>query len=327
MRIFIYFALGTLGFLAVAFTSLMFVTRTPSEVLATVKDNPSLRSLEGDSVLLHGRVTGPEEAPLMIVLHGGPGSDFRSLLALENLAPQKRVLFYDQRGAGLSERVASDALSIAHHLADLDRLIRDHSNGMAVTLLGHSMGAALAVAYMGHAPENVANVILIEPGFLDREGFDQFEAQRQSLANSVQVIGAGILAGFRARNVEGDTHAAHDSIIGAAVQAFADHPDNPYHCGQGYSAPGWRFGGVASDTFWAEVSPALEAIKVGLGQSKPILFLAGECNTWIGEATQKRHVELFPAASLAVIPDAGHNVIWDNPEASIKVIRKFLSEG
>ena len=42
------------------------------------------------------------------------------------------------------------------------------------------------------------------------------------------------------------------------VQRFANHPDNPYHCGDGYGAPGWRFGALASEAMGAAPEPVGE---------------------------------------------------------------------
>ena len=320
----IWILLGLLGFITIAFAGLLFLTRTPPEVRATVMDDTSLPRLQGADVVLHGRVIGPENAPLIIVLHGGPGNDHRSLLGLEKLTDTYRVLFYDQRGAGLSERVAPEQLDIAHHLADLDQLIEEHARNTPVNLLGHSMGATMAVAYFGHAPDRVERAILIEPGFLDVTGYETFEKQRIKLSRSPRVIWAGIVAGFRARGVTTDTYAAHDSIIGAAVHAFANHPDNPYHCGSGYTAQSWRFGGVASDTFWADVTPTLDTVKSGFSFEGPIMFMAGECNHWIGPKLQRAHTERFANAELKVVANAGHDVIWDQPDQAIALIREFL---
>lgn len=316
--------ISLLAIMAAAVLGLLVATRVPPDSRATVLHDASLPRQDGAGVTLHGRIVGAAEAPLVIVLHGGPGSDHRSLLALEALTDRHRVLFYDQRGAGLSERVSPESLGIAQHLADLDRLIGDNSPEAPVTLLGHSMGATLAVAYLGHAGHRVARAVVIEPGFLDAAGHAAFETRRLRLTRSPRVIWAGVLAGFRARHLTGDTDAAHDSIVGAAVHAFANHPRNPYHCGGGYTAPSWRFGGVASDTFWADVGPTLRAAEVGQSFAGPVLFLAGACNTWIGPALQNTHAARFANARVESIAQTGHDVVWDNPKASLTNIRAFL---
>ncbi|EAQ04133.1 hydrolase [Pseudooceanicola batsensis HTCC2597] len=310
---------------ALAFAWLLWATRVPPQVPVTVTGDAVLSRLHGEGVLLHGRVTGAEDAPLVVVLHGGPGGDHRSLLALEGLSDTRRVLFYDQRGAGLSERVAEDRLRVADHLADLDTLIAAHGGG-SVVLIGHSWGAMLATAYLGHRPDAISRAVLIEPGFLDAEGLAAFETRRAALSRSPRVIWAGLLAGFRARAVTGDAEAARDSIVQTVVHAFANHPANPYHCpGQAYDAPAWRFGSHASDSFWRDPTPALDAMTLGLSYAGPVLILAGGCNDWTGAPLQARHAAMFPDARMEVIESAGHDTVWDQPEATLAVIKSFLA--
>ena len=75
------FALKTLAGLAATFLFVVVVLYinidAPPPVLATVVDDPELPSIEVDGVRLHAEAFGPEHAPLVIVLHGGPGNDFQ----------------------------------------------------------------------------------------------------------------------------------------------------------------------------------------------------------------------------------------------------------
>jgi proline iminopeptidase len=54
-----------------------------------------------------------------------------------------------------------------------------------------------------------------------------------------------------------------------------------------------------------------------------VLFIASE-GTLIGAEWQKRHVELFPNAELVVIPNAGHEMFIENPEATLAAVRAYL---
>ena len=103
---------------------------------------------------------------------------------------------------------------------------------------------------------------------------------------------------------------------------------DPYHCGGGYTAPSWRFGSLASET-WG-VAPMADFERL-TSQAKvfggPVLLMAGACNSWTGAALQEQHQGVFHRADLSVIANAGHDVIWDNPEASLVDIRAFLNAG
>lgn len=314
----------------IAVITVMFLgTRGDYPVARLVTEDPSLPSETVSGVQLHMRfVDGPAGAPTVIVLHGGPGGDFRSLQALDALSDGYRVVFYDQRGAGLSERVSTDLLTLEGHMEELHAMIDLTSPDQAPILIGHSWGAMLAAAYMGQNPEGVQRAVLIEPGYLDAAGHDTWQDRSQFYMSGLSYWWEALSTGFRAQHVTGpDAEAQDDFLIGHMVGVFANHPDNPYHCGNGYMAPNWRFG-AASSNAWRDASAA-EADRLGSGIDEfegPILLIAGECNDWLGHPLQTQHLAWFQDADLRVIPDAGHDVIWDNPEVSLAVIRDFLDQ-
>ncbi|MDP5086892.1 MAG: alpha/beta hydrolase [Yoonia sp.] len=302
-------------------------TRGDYTMARLVTDDLSLPSQTVNGVRLHLRVAdGPEGAPTIIVLHGGPGGDFRSLQALDALSDQFRVVFYDQRGAGLSERVSSEMLTLRGHLEELRAVIDLVSPGAPPILIGHSWGAMLATAYLGQYPDEVRAAVLIEPGYLDEDGHAAWQARSRTYLSGFDYVKEAVLTGFRAQHVAGpDPAAQHDFLIGHMVGVFVNHPENPYHCGAGYTAPNWRFGGLSSETWDQSPKDHLARLTVEASRfSGPALLIAGACNDWIGEALQQEHLALFHNGDLRVIPEAGHDVIWDNPAASLDAIRRFL---
>jgi proline iminopeptidase len=116
----------------------------------------------GDGVRLWYSEVG-KGSPL-IVIHGGPGMDHRSLEAdLTPLARHHRLIYYDQRGGGESTLPADTSLlTIEHHVSDLEAL-RRHLGLEKVTLLAHSFGPAIAASYAIRYPEHVARMIFLSP--------------------------------------------------------------------------------------------------------------------------------------------------------------------
>ncbi|MEM7344986.1 MAG: alpha/beta hydrolase [Chloroflexota bacterium] len=55
-----------------------------------------------------------------------------------------------------------------------------------------------------------------------------------------------------------------------------------------------------------------------------VLFIAGECNTFIGAVFQREQMNIFPQAQLVIIPDAGHEMIGDNPVDSLAAIQTYF---
>lgn len=305
-------------------------TRTMGEypMVATVLDDPALAQIDIAGVRLHAESFGDVANPTLVVIHGGPGADYRSLLGLKSLSDQYHVVFYDQRGAGLSQRVSSDALSMDAYLDELDTLIDAYANGQPVTLIGHSWGAMLATAYMGKASEKISRAVLMEPGFFNAAEMADWDLQAKAIMSEWAYIKTAIVTGFEAQHVRGpDSAAIDDYLIGKMAHVFADQPDNPYHCpDQPYDAPSWRFGSLASQSAKGMYTADVDRIEAGARQfTKPVLLLASTCNSWLGKNLQETHRLLFTAGQLTIVPDAGHDMVWDNRDATLTAIRTFLT--
>ena len=71
----------------------------------TVTEDPTLPQIPINGTRLHAEAFGDPAAPTVIALHGGPGGDYRGMLDLRALADDGyHVVFWDNRGAGLSQR-------------------------------------------------------------------------------------------------------------------------------------------------------------------------------------------------------------------------------
>ena len=316
------------GLLVLAAVGLWIGTRGDHSVAATVVDDPDLPAIELLGIRLHAEAHGPQDGPVVIVLHGGPGGDYRSLLPLTALADDGyRVQFYDQRGAGLSERVDDTALTLDGHIAELDALANALTPDGPVVLVGHSWGAMLASAYLGRHPDRVAKAVLIEPGFLSADEADEFMGEMQRFLRTPAALGEMVMAGFRATHVHGpDTAASNDFLIGQMVHWFAAHPDNPYHCpNDPWDSPAWRYGAATGQAVQKQATrDDLDSMGAAAQFAGPVLLMSGACDTWLGPALQERHVALYANAAHVAIDDAGHDVIDDQPDAALSAIRAFL---
>lgn len=324
-------ALLTLGLIVitiVAVGSLWVATDGDYSVPPTVTTDASLPAMEIAGNRLHAETFGNPANPIIVVLHGGPGGDYQSLLGLRALSDQYRIVFYDQRGAGLSQRVTPDMLKIDDYVSELDALINTLATNNKLTLIGHSWGAILAAAYTAQHPDRVNTAILMEPGYLDADGRDQWATRSGEIMSGMEFFKLSLTTGFQAQHLDGpDAAASDDFLIGNMAHAFANHADNPYHCpGEGYDAPYWRFGAAANSAAAKFSSKRLDAISDGISKvSTPVLIMASACNDWIGSPLQLRHQRLFQNAELTVIDSAGHELVWDNPDATVLAIRKFLA--
>ena len=170
-------------FLMLAFTAILLfsceeerlINEPGNLVPRTVDQDPGLPSIIVNDVMLHSEAFGNPGGTMIVVLHGGPGGDYRSLLNLKDLTVYGyRVVFYDQRGSGLSQRFPErfysapglDALTAIYD--ELGGVIAHYrtSSDQKVFLVGHSWGGILATGYAGKHPLEIQGLVVVEPGGL-----------------------------------------------------------------------------------------------------------------------------------------------------------------
>jgi pimeloyl-ACP methyl ester carboxylesterase len=104
----------------------------------------------------------PGGEPTVVAVHGLTANHTCWYPLAEILAPRHRVIAYDLRGRGDSDRPAS-GYSLAHHGDDLLGLL-DHFGLERPVIAGHSLGAHIAVRFAAHHPGRVARLILFDGG-------------------------------------------------------------------------------------------------------------------------------------------------------------------
>ena len=111
---------------------------------------------------------GNERRPAILVSHGwgGRGAQFRAFVpALLDAGFQ--VIVFDHAGHGLSEGTES---SLVHFMRDIGAVVaRVEANGAkVVALLGHSLGAAAAAAWLNTSRRDMRAVLVAPPTSLER---------------------------------------------------------------------------------------------------------------------------------------------------------------
>jgi proline iminopeptidase len=97
----------------------------------------------------------------VVLLHGGPGATHHEFHPWFSQAKDfARVIYYDQRGCGLSDYEPGKGYSVDQAVEDLDRLRQALGIDQWV-VLGHSYGGLLAQCYAIKYPENVKGLILL----------------------------------------------------------------------------------------------------------------------------------------------------------------------
>ena len=273
---------------------------------------------------------GPADAgrPPVIVLHGGPGGSFESLLPLvAPLAAREHIVLFDQRGS-LHSPAPLDAIGFDAMVEDIERL-RVQLDAPRVTLLAHSMGSLLAYAYATTHPQRVERMLLVAPQFplpatsLHRAtGLPAPAPDVASLAQQRrQQRAQAAVAAERKRQHLPDTprndrersqlaridYAAwsiHDLSRWREVRFDAAIYNNRAVFRRWVESVG---GTAAFNARWEGWWPALQALPA------PVTFIVGEADMNADVASWQALVARLPRARLATIRDAGHMPWIDQP--------------
>jgi len=111
----------------------------------------------------HYQWIGPIRGPVAVCVHGLTTPSFVWLGLAQGLAKMGfRVLIYDLFGRGFSDRIAG-LQDKAFFLRQLDDLLEDQGVDGDITLLGYSMGGAIATSFAAAHPDKIRHLVLLAP--------------------------------------------------------------------------------------------------------------------------------------------------------------------
>ncbi len=290
----------------------------------TVAEDPSLPRIEVAGALFHAEAFGDPAAPLVIVLHGGPGSDYRNLLPLQALAADGyRVVFWDQRGAGLSQRFDRGYYTLDGYLEDL-RLVVEHYTvrpEQPLVFIGHSWGAMYLTWFIneyGDYGGRVRGAILSEPGAFNKKQLDDFMSK---LVGSFSLTGEQLNDLFWAGQfMSPEDQARADylrmQIVVGGIPSEHDDPGNP--------APSWRSGAVVNAALLKLADDGFDWT-TNLGSfTRKVLFLHGDLNTVQTPEHQQGLAASYPVHEIVTMRNVGHQMIWERPGEYLAHARDYF---
>ena len=179
---------------------LWLVTAVSAETTSAQRARQGILSLE-DTRLFY-EVMGSGD-PIFIV-HGGPGLDHEYLQpGLDALGRTNTLVYYDQRGIGLSTGELDPSTINMEALVDDIDMLRQVLGYQEISVLTHSSGIFIGLEYASRYPDNLRSLILMNPIDLGTQYSDQ-EATRRRVAGTVEdsteLANLRASEGFEARN-------------------------------------------------------------------------------------------------------------------------------
>ena len=188
-------------------------------------------------------------------------------------------------------------------LSDMaDKVLADAEGSFSV--VGHSMGGRVGLELIHKAPERINHLILLSVGA--HPVSDEECEQRSSLVEEAASIGmeryavswADLMLSYKKED---------DPVVRSCVEAMAKRQ--------------------SLDNFIAHITAGLGRNDQSLYLpeiSLPVLLIVGEKDAWSPVSQHQDIQKKIPDATLEIVPDAGHMVILDQPDAVSTLIEDWI---
>lgn len=255
--------------------------------------------VRANGIRLHYLDYGSGESSVLII----PGITSPAItwdFVARRLADRHRVIPYDVRGRGLSDRPQS-GFTLEDYAADAAGLIEGLGLERPV-VLGHSMGGRIAAALGALHPELVGPLIVVDPP-LTGPGRPPYPTSRESFLEQLHEAYAGTTADavrrFYPRWEERELE-----LRAQWLPTCDEHAVLETH----------RLFGVEDFfSYWARLKP-------------PLLFIYGAESPVVNEEGLSEVIESNPAAEIAAVLWAGHMIPWENLEDFLDTVNRFLAD-
>ena len=265
---------------------------------------------------------GPEEAPLVLFLHGWMDCSPTFQFIVDALRESWHVVAPDWRGYGDSEWLERPYW-YPDYYADLHYLLKHFSPDRPARIVAHSMGAHIASAYAGIRPERVAQLVM----------FDSLGLRPPIDDDSPSVVGRWL------RHLEdGPPLSLYPNCEALAARLMEVNPRLSESRAEFLS---WNVSRLRSDTMvemacdpWHRVpAPTVYHAEDVMAdweriEASVLLLIAshGLVNQRFGNDAEEfsRRISCFKHLQVEHIPDSGHNIQHDQPELTATAIERFL---
>ena len=258
--------------------------------------------------ITHYRWVGPKTGPLVLCVHGLTTPSFVWEALAKGLAVAGyRVLTYDLYGRGFSDRPKGPQNRVFFRQQIEDLLEHEGIADRQITLIGYSMGGAIATIFAADNPDRVQRLILLAPagmGMVAR-GFARFISITPWIGDWVMyLLYPDILRkGIRAENYPG----------------IAEQQERELDFRGFVPAVLGSLRGVLSERLGQEH-------RVLASCDIPVMAIWGEDDTVIPLTAMGKLAEWNRSARQEVIEDASHGVTYTHGDEVLRLVISFLAE-
>jgi proline iminopeptidase/L-proline amide hydrolase len=275
-------------------------------------------------VRINGRLDGPR--PPIVLLHGGPGSSHWYFLNALAMADERAVILYDQLDSGRSDHPGVAANWVVPRFVDELEAIRAFLGVPRWHVLGSSWGGTVALEYGARRPPPLASLILQSPLISTEIWLRDAVALKDGMPPDIRKLL------YACDTPGGAPQADCDAATEAFYRRHVRLTDPPPAVAAYKAALPRSFSEDIYNYMWGRAEfTASGTLKDYDGRpllkkldGPRTLFLAGEHDE-ATPATVAAFARDVPGATFAVIPDAAHSAMADNPAAYLGILRPWLA--
>nr|WP_184031693.1 alpha/beta hydrolase [Deinococcus budaensis] len=266
---------------------------------------------DGPTHVIEGGTPG---APPAVLIHGSDGValDWPVSPLWDELAPEARLIAPDRPGHGHTPARPGSPVTVEVNVRRLRQLLDALDLPGPVTLLGHSYGAAVALAFAAAYPERVRALVLVSPTAFPARGLTRPLAYvplipvLETLLTRVLLLPLGRMVAW----LEGG-RAFHPAPIPpewhAMMLAFSRRRGQVH-------ALAWENRTLAREL--ARLLPAYPGLRV------PSVVVAGAHDRLAPAGAHALPLaRTLPRAALRWLPDGGHQLHWTHPAEVVQAVR------
>ena len=259
-----------------------------------------------DGMRIHYKDTGPQDAPVLLFLHGF-GSSLQTWDVWAGALERKyRVIRLDLPGFGLTGPSPSNDYSELNDVNTLTQFV-DKLGVSDLSVIGHSMGGKIAWTFAAAHPDRVKALVLMAP-----DGFPQPEAigtKPYAMPAIMGLMKFCLPRYFVRKSIEpafADTNALDDKMV------------SRYH--DMLRAPGVRAAILerGNQTIYTDPVPRLKKIKA------PTLLLWGEEDKMIPSSNATSYAGVLAQSKTVFIPKLGHLLHEEQADIGLAQLVEFL---
>jgi proline iminopeptidase len=291
------------------------------------QSNPVLEAGEGYIEVTGGKVwykiTGEGNRTPVLILHGGPGATSYYLKPLAALSANRPVIFFDQLGCGRSTlQMDTSQMNIDFYVEEVHQVVK--ALGLKdFYLYGQSWGTILGVEYYFAHPEGIKGIILASPALSGKLWIRDARYLLKQLPDSLQktIRKYEELKDFHAPEYQKAMMVYYRRHIARRLPWSPDIDSTFAYLGEKVYT---YMNGPSEFTFTGtmqhyDATGRLHKITI------PSLFICGEYDEARPETTEY-YASLVPGSKFAVIKNAAHMTMQDNPEQDLREIENFIEE-